>query len=276
MMLVGLLLSVGLLAAVSGGFGDDDGGVASAVEVNEGTEDDDTMFGRGDTDLIDGRGGDDDITGLGDDDILLGGDGDDILKGREGDDFLVGGDGDDTLRGGDGDDTLLASDGADNLVGGGGNDLLIGAETLNRVPTASDILALLNGQPVADFTYEPPEDQEPGSYLNGKGGDDYLLIGEGDTAEGGQGNDTFELGEWINDADRAPVIEDYTPADDVIVVRYAAGNPPPTITVDTSDEGFGLIDNIYANGELIARNMSNEGGAFPRLSASDIQLVEVG
>lgn len=118
----------------------------------------------------------DDIKGLDGDDILLGFDGEDIVDGGDGDDFLFGGAGDDIAYGGDGDDLLDGGTGDELLFGGAGNDQLHGNE-------GNDILI---GDAGSDF-------------INGEQGDDILQgfgfgTDEFDTLRGGEGADTFVLG----------------------------------------------------------------------------------
>jgi Ca2+-binding RTX toxin-like protein len=64
--------------------------------------------------------------GTGDDDYLFGSRGADVLNGRHGNDQVFGGYGDDRLMGDDGEDALLGQRGNDRLYGQNGNDLLDG------------------------------------------------------------------------------------------------------------------------------------------------------
>ena len=96
---------------------------ATLLNVINGTEQSDFLFGSNGRDPINGGAGDD---------HLIGQDGDDLLNGGTGNDWLEGGRGNDVLDGGDGDDMLRASDGgwdygADTLLGGAGNDQLYGS-----------------------------------------------------------------------------------------------------------------------------------------------------
>ncbi len=268
MALIGLLLSVGLLAALSGGLSDSgSGGVDIEDEVREGDEGDDTLVGDNGLDILSGEGGNDDLTGRGGEDILLGGEGDDLLKGRTGDDILQGGEGDDTLLGGYGDDILLGSGGDDDLRGGNGNDTLIGADVFSRDLTVDDILDLASNpnQVPVGYTDEIPS-QEEANTLDGGMGDDAFLLGEGDTATGGQGNDIFEVAHWVAGED-SPLITDFTEENDLLVVQYQASSPPPTITIqEVGDERH-----VFANGSLVARVAGGDGPHF----ASDVRLFAV-
>jgi Ca2+-binding RTX toxin-like protein len=96
--------------------------------------------------------------------------GDDQLFGDEGDDTIYGYDGNDTLSGGLGNDTLDGGSGNDSLDGGNGNDTLYGG-------AGSDTLV---GGAGNDF-------------LSGGDGDDDIVVGAGDTAYGGSGDDVFTV-----------------------------------------------------------------------------------
>jgi Ca2+-binding RTX toxin-like protein len=89
------------------------------LEVLEGGELDDQLFGDDENNVIWGRGGNDEIRGYG---------GNDWLDGHSGDDKIYGGDGKDWMHGGEGNDELYAKDGQkDGEVncGGGGNDVAV-------------------------------------------------------------------------------------------------------------------------------------------------------
>ena len=244
-----------------------DTSVETDADVDTGNN---TVVGGDGHDILSGGSHDDDITGRGGHDILIGGDGDDLLKGRDGDDLLIGGDGDDNLRGGQDNDLLQGSGGNDTLKGGEGNDLLIGADTTNRDLTEDDILALENGAPPGqlNYYYRPPTDPES-NLLEGEEGDDTLLLGENDTGVGGEGDDVFEIGEWVDAAsdNEAPLITDFDEEDDVLVVRYAQSQPAPRISLSIEDN----TRHVYADGQLVAR-VQGDGGPF---FAGDVRLQAI-
>ena len=169
-----------------------------AVNVINGTPDDDGLIGTPGSDEINGFDGNDVERGRG---------GDDTLNGDNGHDFLIAGDGDDTVNGGDGDDYLRGGEGNDTLDGGAGydraaftvgvNDPSIG-ETgiqtgatvdLNIQGVAQDtghgMDTLIGIEHVSGTTYD--------DILTGNSGDNWIW-GEGgnDTLSGGDGNDLVE------------------------------------------------------------------------------------
>lgn len=253
MVLLGLLLAGLAVGALVNMDSDDEsvdatpeGETAVDGQLIEGDELDNTLTGTNGSDLLAGYGDEDRLVGRGGDDILLGGEDGDTLLGRTGDDLLVGGDHDDNLRGGQGDDTLIGSAGNDLLMGGEGNDVLAGADITNRDLVVGDFLSP-DGS-ITDYYYEVPTEPEA-NRLYGEEGNDDLLLGENDTATGGEGSDMFEIGEWIDEPDKAPLITDFNGGEDILVVRYAQGTPAPVVTIEEDGEDR----NILADGNLIAR-----------------------
>lgn len=80
------------------------------------------ISGTDDGETMDGRGGNDVLYANGGRDWVIGGDGDDRLYGQRGNDTVEGGEGDDSIWGGDGKDTIVGGAGADELSGGKGRD----------------------------------------------------------------------------------------------------------------------------------------------------------
>lgn len=122
-------------------------------------EGDDSIYSRDGDDSIDGGVGNDWVSAGEGNDKIFGEAGMDSLYGGAGDDYVSGGDDDDYLAGYIGEDTLLGGSGSDSLHGGDGNDSLSGG-------TGSDSVV-------------------------GGGGNDTLKASQGDTLEGGDGDDTF-------------------------------------------------------------------------------------
>ena len=85
----------------------------------------DVLFGGSGNDLLVGRGGNDALRGNTGEDTLFGGTGNDNLQGGNQNDELFGGNGVDVLDGGSGNDILNGGTGNDRLTGGGSNDLFI-------------------------------------------------------------------------------------------------------------------------------------------------------
>ena len=82
----------------------------------------------------------------------------------DGNDFFVGGDGNDTVDGGDGNDTFEGGAGDDELTGGAGDDKIVGG-------LGEDL-------------------------LYGGTGNDTIVVGQGDQAEGGDGDDLFVVEDY--------------------------------------------------------------------------------
>lgn len=199
--------------------GDDviDGG--AGADTLYGQEGDDTLLGQGGNDSLIGGSGDDSLDGGNLADTLIGGDGNDTLAGGAGADSLSGGAGmdfldytqsgagvsidlgtntasgghatGDILAGGlDGiygsewDDTLTGYDGqgpdwTNVFYGNGGNDLIDGAGGDDSLYGGSGADTIIGGTG-ADL-------------IDGGTGNDHLLVGAGDTATGGAGDDIFIL-----------------------------------------------------------------------------------
>lgn len=137
-------------------------------------------------------------------------------------DDLIGTDFDEEIAGSDGADTLFGFEGDDDISGGGGNDFMDGGDGHDR----------LFGN----------DDNAPDRLFGGEG-HDQIWLGNGDTAEGGSGDDIFR----IEDA-AASVIADYNPDDDQVEVLYDPTAPVPVLTTETTDTGV----NLLADGELVA------------------------
>lgn len=98
------------------------------INIVEGSEFDDLLFGSNLADTLKGLKGKDTITGADGNDVLFGGKGDDIISGGNGNDTIFGGNDDDIISGGKGDDTLYVEDGDDIVTGGKGTDTLYGGD----------------------------------------------------------------------------------------------------------------------------------------------------
>ncbi|MFV0490420.1 MAG: Hint domain-containing protein [Pseudorhodobacter sp.] len=170
-----------------GGDGDHIAGGEGNDQVSGGVGDD-TIYGGDDQDTLSGNVGNDELHGDQGDDLVDGGAGNDLVTGGGGNDTLHGGDGDDSLRGGWDDDVIHGGAGQDTMHGDSGHDLLHGGVGDDRVlgGMGDDTLHgeagndTLNGGSGAD-------------HLFGGTGDDGILVGLGDTAEGGDGADTFTI-----------------------------------------------------------------------------------
>jgi Ca2+-binding RTX toxin-like protein len=157
------------LATGTASGGDATGDTYSGIDGVIGTDGNDTIIGF-----------DNESTGAGDtySNDFFGGDGDDYLDGAGGGDTLHGDGGNDTLLGGAGDDSLFGGDGDDSMLGGSENDWLEGNAGHDTMfgGTGSDT-------------------------MSGGAGKDQIEVAQGDTAYGGDDQDTFtivELGETGN------------------------------------------------------------------------------
>jgi Ca2+-binding RTX toxin-like protein len=151
-----------------------------------------------------GKAGNDNITGGNGPDKLYGGKGRDILSGNQGNDKLYGGQGNDFLSGDRGNDELFGDDGNDNLEGGAGNDSLIGGK-------GNDYLT---------------------GYYSGYYEYEY------DALTGGQGSDTFVLGEYYG-------------------VHYLDSNEYSTAEFDYyPNSSYGLIKDFKSGEDIIQLNGS--------------------
>ena len=100
--------------------------VSFDINVQVGTDVNDTLTGTAGNDLLIGAQGNDSLSGGGGADVLCGGNGNDGLSGADGTDTLDGDKGDDVLDGGAGADVLRAGQGTDVLTGGADADRFSG------------------------------------------------------------------------------------------------------------------------------------------------------
>lgn len=203
--------------------GNDDLRGGQGDDTLEGGDGDDWLqgesdYGPGGDDLLDGGAGNDSLAGQGGDDTIHGGDGDDTIQGGDGNDLIYGGAGRDEIMGNDGDDTLIAGDGDDDLTGGRGDDLLIGNDGTETV------------------------------WMHGGEGNDTLMPGAGDFAEGQEGADLYVLGPVAGDA---PVIAGFDGAEDALELRLPEG-ASPYARVDVVEDGDGSLL-VRLDGQAIAR-----------------------
>lgn len=158
-----------------------------------------------------GAGNDTVLSGAGDD-LIRGGVGNDLLDGGAGDDAIHGGEGDDRLVGGLGDDFLFGEAGNDTLVGGAGNDLLDGGDGIDTADYSAETTGITvdlaagkaHGGDIGLDILQGIENVVGGSgndvligdgkanVLSGGAGNDHLVVSDGDTAVGGDGDDLIE------------------------------------------------------------------------------------
>lgn len=297
--LPGLLLGYGIYELV------DDSSSDNGDETITGNDQANNIDGKNGNDLIAGLGGNDNIEGgsgndtigggTGDDvvvgeldnDVIIGGEGDDLLQGGQGadsvsgdagEDWVEGDAGNDTLDGGADSDLVFGGRGSDQVSGGEGDDLLFGGKIAGTPLSLTEMVSLRDGEPLADILNSSTNnaalfrDDNEADTLNGGAGDDLLIVGAGDTAIGGEGEDMFSLlaDQVGTDAltgdplfgDPA-LISDFTDEDSLVVITYNATSPVIDVTVDGDDAL------VTANGEFLARVT----GAGATLNASDISIM---
>lgn len=252
---------------------------AYASEVH-GTTGADTYTGTTDPTAWITEAGADRVTGsmaadyarLGDgDDVADMGAGADSVRGDAGNDDLGGDAGNDTLHGGDGNDTVDGGADTDIVVGGLGNDLMTGGAGADQVfggggdDTVSGYTATGGGED--SLTAIDGADS-----LYGGEGSDRMIIGRGDFAAGGLGNDTFHLDARWDEASAIATINDYLPGADRIELEYTptygAGGAeiPPVVTVIMGP------NNAYAVITLNSNPVAHVTGATG-LTLADVTLV---
>ena len=143
--------------------------------------------------------------------------------------------------------------GADQVFGGGGDDTVSGYTATGG---GEDSLTAIDG---ADSLY-------------GGEGSDRMIIGRGDFAAGGLGNDTFHLDARWDEASAIATINDYLPGADRIELEYTptygAGGAeiPPVVTVIMGP------NNAYAVITLNSNPVAHVTGATG-LTLADVTLV---
>ncbi|WP_071674345.1 calcium-binding protein [Nioella nitratireducens] len=211
----------------------DSGNILDDIFVNDpatgGGSDADPSFA---TTPIFGTGAADAMHGDTGNDEIHGADGNDDISGFDGDDDLYGDGGDDLIAGGTGDDTLAGGDGNDSLAGDTGSDTLDGGD-------GSDT-------------------------LDGGPGDDLLILGDGDMAMGGDGEDQFLTRADV--PDDVPILSDFMPGVDTILVRYD-GDTPPEITFEENAENNSTA--VFSDGAQILHLDDTTG-----LTLDDVQLEQ--
>jgi Ca2+-binding RTX toxin-like protein len=208
---------------------------------------DDSLTGSSTADYADLGAGDDQASMGAGNDIVLAGAGSDTLHGDNGNDTMRGEDGDDNIFGDLGDDSLDGDAGNDQLAGGSGADILSGG-------LGDDLISGFSTQGGAAARMGAPDGADQ---LFGGAGDDRLILGRGDTATGGSGDDRFEMDARWRDGTGAMVISDFRMGEDSLILQHAQTFDPdtslplqPTLTVQITPDG--LSSQILLNGSLVA------------------------
>ena len=220
---------------------------ADPITRTDGTEGDDTIIGGEGRDLLIGAAGADSLDGGAGDDQLEGGFGDDLLQGGAGDDALLAARGEDTLLGGDGSDFLYGGVGDDSLSGDAGEDLLDGGQGEDTLigGAGNDILFGIHDS-VRDGVIDAADLLDV-DRMEGGAGQDIFFMGTGDVANGGVDGDAFLTGAYV-DGTQPPVVEDFTPGEDRLVIQVPEG---ATGTVGISSDSGAAV--VTVNGQAVAR-----------------------
>ena len=218
---------------INGGFGNDIIYLAGQSNTVFGEAGNDKIFGGDGVDVIDGGDGNDIVFAGAGDDFLTGESGNDRLYGEIGNDLIDSGSGDDKLSGDIGNDQLFGNNGTDSLNGGAGNDLLDGGQSNDLLTGGTDNDTLIGGN--------------GNDELQGNSGNDKLIgvntdvvtssfgQGEIDVLTGGQGADTFVLGDknavYYNDGNPRTfgdkdfaIIKDFQSGVDIIQLKGSASD----------------------------------------------------
>lgn len=157
-----------------------------------GGDGDDIILAGSGNDFVAGGGGNDTIDLGSGNNVAHGGSGNDYISANEGDDIISGGSGDDQIYAGDGNNYIAGGSGNDFLNAGEGNDVLLGG-------SGNDILEGGDGDDILDGG----EGEDLISAGGATAGDETVVgnliyVTSSDTALGGEGNDTFVIGEEEN------------------------------------------------------------------------------
>ncbi|MBB3993805.1 hypothetical protein GGR95_001436 [Sulfitobacter undariae] len=259
---------------IEGGEGDDRLEGNTGDDFIDGNAGDDVMNGRAGNDTIFGRDGEDVLVGEAGDDMLCSGDGDDfvtgntgqdLIEGQGGDDFLSGDYGWDTVRGDEGNDTVIGGRGGDMVAGGEGDDVVFGGIIENLPLNLTELTELRDGGELTDINGGiDMRDDSVGNRVWGGAGDDDLILGSGDIANGHEGSDTYHImSEQVGDV--APVIASFVPSDDAITVIVDDIDEDADISV--SDDGD---DAVIRMGDTVLARVAGGAGT---LTAADISLI---
>jgi len=164
-----------------------------AVKIFSATETDYT--GTSNSDLVLGNNLGNFIQTLEGNDVIIGGSGDDIIFSGDGNDLVLGGDGNDLIDVGNGSNFAYGGGGTDNIFGGNGNDYLDGGAGDDEIYGGDGDDILYGGE---GSDYLQGDDSSAGD--ESVAGNVFILTSS-DVAVGGDGNDTFIIGEEDDSTD---------------------------------------------------------------------------
>ena len=136
-----------------------------------------------------------------------------------------------------------ASGGADTLTGGNLDDVLIGGEDGDQISGGAGDDDLFGG-----FQRASRPDDLDADTLDGGAGDDTLFLGNGDTANGGDGADAFVL---VQDATGSVTIEDFDPETDALLIESPAPQELSVTEQTVTQEGVVLT---LSTGAMVTLN----------------------
>lgn len=251
---------------------------AAGLDVIDGGDGDDVLFGVGNMDKMYGGAGNDLIVGGSDTDQIYGGDGDDVIYGGgEGaaSDFISGSD---LLYGGDGNDVIYAGIGSDRLQGGGGSDVLDGGpglddETDYSDKTATVFVALDGARDSIAYVGGVAEDTLRNiEHVTGGAGDDVLIGDDGaNRLRGGSGNDVLRGGIGSDVLDGGAGAGDWADYSDKIA-------SVSVVLSGTSNGASDPISTVFVNGvaeDTLFSVESVQGGAGNDVLVGDRYINEL-
>jgi hypothetical protein len=88
------------------------------------------------------------------------------------------------------------------------------------------------------------DDTDDSDFLNGGGGGDLILAGQGDLVDSGPGDDTVMIGDWITEGQPVQIF-DFHPEEDRLVVFYDSevGDAPALRLEPDGDAALALLLN---------------------------------
>lgn len=181
-------------------------------------------------------------------DLLAGTDGADEFSGGGGGDWLLGFDGDDSLSGDSGNDVLVGGIGTDAISGGTGDDFVESANVVDEALLRSSSASAEDAFGV-EFAYDLPARSDEGDSVDLGDGDDTVVAGSDDTVTGGDGEDEFALGDWI-EGDKPVEITDFDEVEDIITFVYDRDGVEPELSVETNKQTG--VTKIMADGKAVA------------------------
>ncbi|UWR27736.1 hypothetical protein K3757_07320 [Sulfitobacter sp. S223] len=249
-----------------GGEGDDFLDGMAGDDVMNGRAGDDTIFGREGDDVLQGEDGDDMLCSGDGNDIITGNTGQDLIEGQGGDDWVSGDYGWDTVRGDAGNDTVLGGRGGDFVEGGEGDDVLFGG-IIEGIPLNLDEMTdLRDGASLSDLNggVELRDDRFVDTLMGGEGDDD-MVVGSNDIANGGDGSDTYHVMSDQFDPNAGASIRNFDTDEDAITIIVDDTSADYELTV--TDEGN---DAVIRMGDDVLATVMNRAG---QIAVEDITLI---